>query len=179
VLRSLTGTPTVLAVSHGQAYVGLETPPATTSLVVASIATPSDPSRTLWSESAQQTSTAQGFPGVQRQLDATSAVFGHLEIGAGGDYIALTTRAQFYGAAVWDVGFPDMTVDTEELRVFAAASGGIVQRYRSWCAGTVKLDPNSNEISDWGCAVTPGQTAAVTGDLEHHIDSMTFLFGKK
>jgi len=169
------GKPTALAVSNGKAYIGLETPPATTSLVVASLT--SDEPRTLWSESAQQVLNATSFAGVQRQLDATSAVFAHLEVGAGGDYVALTTSAHFHGAAVAAASFPDMTIDTEELRVFDASTGGIVQRYRSWCDGVVLL--GGKDIQDWVCASTAGQTEAADPALEHHIGSMTFTFGKK
>jgi hypothetical protein len=169
------GRPTALAVSNGKAYIGLETAPATTSLVVASLT--NDEPRTLWSESAQQVLNATDFHGVQRQLDATSAVFGHLEIGAGGDYVALTTSAHFHGAAVGAAGFPDMTIDTDELRVFDASTGGIVQRYRSWCDGVVLF--GTKDIPDWVCASTAGQTEAADPALEHHISSMTFTFGKK
>ncbi|MEO7735124.1 MAG: hypothetical protein ABIY55_29480, partial [Kofleriaceae bacterium] len=102
------GKPTALAVSNGQAYVGIETAPATTTLIVAS-ADSKDLPRTLWSESAQQVLEAPDFPGVLRQLDATSASFEHLEVGAGGDYVALTTSAHFHGDAVTEANFPDMT----------------------------------------------------------------------
>ena len=179
-LRSLPGPgtarPTALAVSNGQAYVGLETLPATTSLLVAAVAT-SDAPRTLWTETAQQVLDVSLLPEVQRQLDATSVVVDHLEVGAGGDYVAITTSAHFHGARLSAVSFPDMTIDTEELRVFDAATGGVVQRYRSWCDGLVLL--TSGDIRDWECAPTVGQTAASDPMYEHHIDSMTFLFGKK
>jgi hypothetical protein len=163
-------------VSNGQAYVGLETAPATTTLIVAAVAS-SDVPRTLWSERAQQVLEAPDHPGVQRQLDADAAVFQHLEIGAGGDYVALTTSAHFHGDPVEAANFPDMTIDTEELRVFDAASGGIVQRYRSWCDGVLEIAPS--DIDTWGCASTAGQTEAADETLEHHIQSMTFQFGKK
>jgi hypothetical protein len=180
VLRGLglagIGRPTALAVSNGQAYVGIETAPATTSLIVASAGS-SDLPRTLWSESAQQVLEAPGFPGVLRQLDASAAVFQHLEVGAGGDYVALTTSAHFHGDPVVEANFPDMTIDTEELRVFDAASGGVVQRYRSWCDGVLLIA--TGDIDDWRCASTAGQTEAADSALEHHIQSMTFQFGKK
>lgn len=178
MLRSLTGPgrPTALAVSNGQAYVGVENQPATTALLVASIAT-SDAPRTLWNEAAQQVLKATDFRGVQRQLDASSVVFDHLEIGAGGDYIALSTSAHFHGNAIPSANFPDMTIDAEELRVFDAATGGTVQRYRSWCDGVVLV--GQFDINNWDCASTAGQTAAAAAMYEHHIDSMTFLFGKK
>lgn len=168
--------PTALAVSNGQAYIGLETQPAATSLVVAALAG-TDPPRTLWAEAAQQVLDVTDLPEVRRQLDATSVVFDKLEVGAGGDYVALTTRAHFHGAALAEVQFPDMTIDAEELRIFDAATGGIVQRYRSWCDGVVLL--NSSDISGWECATTAGQAAAADATLEHHINSMTFLFGKR
>ncbi len=180
-LRSLaglgSGRPTALAVSNLQAYVGIETPPATTSLLVTSIAPTTEAPRTLWTESAQQVLKVRSLPDVQRQLDASSAVFGHLEVGAGGDYVALTTSAHFHGPRVPQAHFPEMTIDTEELRVFDAATGGTVQRYRSWCDGVLAL--GLDDISGWTCASTAGQTEAVADQYEHHISSMTFLFGKK
>jgi|GEM_PF-3694553 len=179
-LRSLglagIGKPTALAVSNSQAYVGIETAPATTTLIVASVGS-TDVPRTLWSESAQQVLEAPDFPGVLRQLDATSAVFQHLEIGAGGDYVALTTSAHFHGNAVAAANFPEMTIDTEELRVFDAASGGVVQRYRSWCDGDLLI--STGDIDTWQCASTAGQTEPADSALEHHILSMTFQYGKK
>jgi len=175
-LRTIAGRPTALAVSNGQAYVGLESQPATTSLVVASLTTADDP-RMLWSETAQQVVDVVALPEVRRQLGATSVVFDHLEVGAGGDYVGLTTSAHFHGDSLPAVSFPDMTIDTEELRVFDASTGGVVQRYRSWCDGVIVFV--SGDISDWECAAMAGQTAAVTADYEHHINSMTFLFGKK
>jgi hypothetical protein len=171
-----TGRPTALAVSNGQAYLGLETAPATTSLLAASLTT-TDAPRMLWTEAAQQVLDVGVLPEVRRQLDASSAVFAHLEVGAGGDYVALTTSAHFHGSELVEVSFPDMTIDTEELRVFDAATGGIVQRYRSWCDGLILINPG--DIRGWECASTAGQTAATTAVYEHHLNSMTFLFGKK
>lgn len=176
-VRMLPGTDraTALAVSNGQAYIGLERQPATTSLMVASL--DRGDVRTLWTEAAQQVLDVVRLPEVRRQLEATSVGIDHLEVGAGGDYVALSTKAHFHGDALPEVSFPEMTIDAEELRVFDAATGGIVQRYRSWCDGFLLVDPG--DISGWECASTPGQTQAM-GDLyEHHIDSMTFLFGKK
>jgi hypothetical protein len=189
-----TQRPTALAVSNGQAYIGLETQPtaqslATTSLQVATLpmtqAMPmpmplptTDVTRTLWTEAAEQVLDVVSLPEVRRQLEASSVVFNHLEIGAGGDYIALTTSAHFHGAELVQVGFPEMTIDTEELRVFDAATGGIVQRYRSWCAGVLRIDP-LNDIRGWECASTAGQTEAAGDMFEHHLNSMTFQFGKK
>ena len=184
VLPALAGTPsdkpTALAVSNGQAYVGIESPPATTSLLVVSTTVSMDREvdqpRTLWSESAHQIARATDLVGVQRQLDATSASIDHIEIGAGGDYVALTTTAHFEGAPIVAANFPGMTIDTEELHVFDASSGGVVQRYRSWCAGILDFTPG--DIENWSCASAEGQTAAAR-DFDHHINSMTFLFGKK
>jgi hypothetical protein len=170
------GRATALAVSNGQAYIGIENQPATTSLVVASIAA-GDPSRVLWTETAQQVVEAVDFPGVQRQLASASVVFDHLEVGAGGDYVAITTSGHFHGDAVPDANFPDITMDSEELRVFDASTGGIVQRYRSWCQGAILYVPGV-DIFPWKCALGPGLTAAQS-TYDHHINSMTFQFGKK
>jgi hypothetical protein len=168
--------PTALAVSNGQAYIGIETQPATTSLQVASLTT-TDPPRTLWAEAAQQVLDVVSLPEVRRQLDASSVVVNHLEVGAGGDYVALTTSAHFNGVELPDVGFPAMMIDAEELRVFDAATGGIVQRYRSWCAGVLQI--GAGDIRGWECASTAGQSAAADDMFEHHLNSMTFVFGKK
>ena len=177
------GKPTALAVSNGQAYIGVEIPsagaamPATTSLRVTSIEGASDAIRTLWTEAAQQVLDVSDFPDVRRQLNAGSAVVGQLEIGAGGDYIALTTTAHFDGAAIPVLGIPRMSIDTEELRVFAAATGGVIQRYRSWCDGILFVAPG--DIGDWECAAAAGQSAPAGRAYAHHIGSMTFQFGKK
>jgi hypothetical protein len=175
------GKATALAVSNGQAYVGIESPPATTSLLVVSttvsVDREIDQPRTLWSEGAFQIVRATDFAGVQRQLDATSAAIDHIEIGAGGDYVALTTSAHFEGNPILPANFPGMTIDTEELHVFDASSGGVVQRYRSWCAGILR-NFTPGDIENWSCAAPEGQTAAAR-DFDHHINSMTFLFGKK
>lgn len=175
-LRTIVGKPTALAVSNGQAYVGLEGQPDTTSLVVASL-TSADPPRVLWSEGAAQVLEVIDLPEVQRKLDSTSVVISHLEVGAGGDYVALTTNAHFFAPALIQVRFPEMTIDSEELRVFDAATGGTVQRYRSWCDGFLTID--TGDIEDWACATTPGQATAATAELEHHIQSLAFQFGKK
>jgi hypothetical protein len=174
------GRPSAIAVSNDLAYVGIESPPATASLMRVSIAAAphaSDEPSALWSEAAQQVVRASDFRGVQRQLDATSAMIGHLEIGAGGDYIAITTSAHFHGDPVIAANFPEMTIDTEELRVFDASTGGLVQRYRSWCLGVLKITAPA-DIDNWACASTAGQTEAAK-TFDHHIGSMTFLFGKK
>jgi hypothetical protein len=185
MLPAIAGTtsarPTALAVSNGQAYVGIESAPATTSLLVVSTTPPTDREvddpRTLWSEAARQIVRATEFTGVQRQLDASSAVIDHIEIGAGGDYVALTTNAHFNGEPIAAANFPGMVIDTEELHVFDASSGGVVQRYRSWCAGVLQ-NFTFGDIESWACAAAEGQTAAAR-DFDHHINSMTFQFGKK
>lgn len=177
------GKPTALAVSNGQAYIGVETPPAsssapaTTSLLVAAIANAGDP-RTLWTEGAQQVLDVVNLTEVRRQLDASSVTFSQLEVGAGGDYVALTTSAHFHGGEIAAAGFPDMVIDTEELRVFGVATAGVVQRYRSWCDGVV-TPASSFDFTNWECSATTGQSAPASDALEHHIGSMTFLFGKK
>lgn len=174
-LGSANAEATAVAVSNGQAFVGLEDPPATTALAVASLAT-MDPPRVLWSETAQQVVQAVGLTGVQRLLDASAVSLDHLELGAGGDYVALSTSAHFHGDPVIEANFPDITMDTEELRVFDAATGGAVQRYRSWCEGVIVSV--SGDIRDWQCAAIPGQTTPASG-MDHHIASLSFLYGKK
>jgi hypothetical protein len=176
-----TGQPTALAVSGGQAYIGVEiaaagATPASTSLLVASIAS-NDAPRALWSEAAQQVIQVSGLPEVQRLLGASSSVFNHLEVGAGGDYVALTTSAHFHGVEIAEAGFPDTTMDTEELRVFAATTGGVVQRYRSWCSGSFL--PQGGDFTQWQCAAVAGQTVPAATMFAHHISSMTFMFGRK
>jgi hypothetical protein len=189
LVRALTGPgvpvgrPTALAVSNGQAFVGVETvvttPPASSSLLVASI-TGADPPRTLWSEAAQQVMQVDGTPEIQRLLSASSIAFNQLEVGAGGDYVALTTTAQFHGAEIANAGFPDTTITSDELRVFGAATGGAVQRYRSWCHGvTIMMSPDGNDFPKWKCAAAAAQSVPADVPFEHHIGSMTFLFGKK
>lgn len=181
IADTTSGKPTALAVSNGQAYIGIESAPATTSLLVVSTTAPTDREvdepRTLWSEAARQIVRATEFPGVQRQIDATSALIDHIEIGAGGDYVALTTNAHFKGDPIPAANFPGMVIDTEELHVFDASSGGVVQRYRSWCAGVLQSF-SLGDIESWACAAAEGQTAAAR-DFDHHINSMTFQFGKK
>jgi hypothetical protein len=173
---TMTSRATALAVSDGQAFVGVEAAPATTSLLVMAADTSDDDPRVLWTELAQQVLQATDFDGVQRQLDATSATVDHLEIGAGGRFAALTTSAQFDGKAVTKANFPDMNIETEELRVFDATSGAAVQRYRSWCDGVLGIA--QGDIDSWACASTTGQAAAADS-FDHRIASMTFLFGKK
>jgi hypothetical protein len=188
-LRTLTGPgvpagrPTALAVSDGQAFVGVETPtmtpPASSALLVVSLAGNDSP-HVLWSEAAQQVIQVDGTPEIQRLLSATSIVFNQLEVGAGGDYIALTTSAQFHGNEIDNAGFPDTTMNSDELRVFSAATGAAVQRYRSWCHGiTIPMSQFGNDFLKWKCAPAAGQSVPADVPFEHHIGSMSFLFGKK
>lgn len=175
-LRMLTGRPTALAVANDQAYVGLEAPPDGLSLVIAAMHA-SDAPRVLWTEQEQQVVRLLDFATVQRQLPATAAAITHLEIGAGGDFVALSTRSRFEGPAIRNLLFPRMNITTEELRVFDAASGGNVQRYRSACDGSITIAVG-DEFDNWDCATSPGQLAAAL-DHDHAIRSMTFQFGKK
>lgn len=177
-VRTGLGRPTALAVSNGQAWIGIErTGPVSLALEVTSVEATSGPLRTLWSEPQEQVLAATDFPGVERRLTAQSATFQHLEVGAGGDYVAAATTGTFHGDPVLAANFPRMDIQTEELRVFDAASGGNVQRYRSWCDGSYL--PFPGDIDDWRCAITTGQTAPGNIMREHRIQSMTFLFGKK
>jgi len=177
--RMMLGRATMLAVSGQQAWIGVEKPgkPAQVALVSASIAG-SDPPRTLYSVPAVQVVEAKLDPGVQRSMDADTAVFNQLEVGAGGDYVATTTSAHFAGSAIPDANFPEMEIVADELRIVDAASGAAVQRYRSWCDGTITIR-NLNEIQDWRCATETGQSAPSNPSLEHKLSSMTFTFGKK
>ena len=177
--RQQLGRATMLAVSGQQAWIGVEKPgrPAQLALVSASIAG-SDPPRTLYSVPVVQVVEAADYPGVQRSFDADTAVFNQLEVGAGGDYVATTTTAHFQGNAISASNFPQMEIVADELRVVDAASGAAVQRYRSWCDGTITLR-NINEIQNWGCATETGQSAPSNQNLEHKLGSMTFTFGKK
>jgi hypothetical protein len=172
------GKPTALAVSGAQAWIGVERSgtPAQVSLLSASV-TGSDPPRALFSEPATQVVDATRYPGVQRQLDASTAVFNQLEVGAGGDYVALTLASKYHGDAVFAANFPEMDIEAEELRVLDASSGAAIERYRSWCDGVLLI--SSGDIPDWGCATQAGQSAPTNQMYEHKISSMTFMFGKK
>lgn len=181
-VRADLGKPTALAVSNGQAWIGIERAPmapvpATLTLVVTSVESMSG-MRTLWSEPQDQILGATAFAGVERRLPAQAATFQQLEIGAGGDYVAAATSGAFFGARVAQANFPEMDIETRELRVFDAGSGGVIQRYRSWCDGVYTI-VSLNEIQDWRCATTTGQRAPASPDREHRLSSMTFLFGKK
>ena len=177
--RMQLGRATMLAVSGQQAWIGVEKPgrPAQVALVSASIGG-SDPPRTLYSVPAVQVVEAIDDPGVQRSMDADTAVFNQLEVGAGGDYVATTTSAHYAGAAIPDANFPQMEIVADELRIVDAASGAAVQRYRSWCDGTITIR-SINEITNWRCATETGQSAPSSPSLEHKLSSMTFTFGKK
>jgi hypothetical protein len=120
---------------------------------------------------------ATRYPGVQRQLDAQTAVFNHLEVGAGGDYVAVTLASTFHGDAVFAANFPQMDIEAEEMRVLDTSSAAAVERYRSWCDGALLISPG--DIEDWACATASGQSAPTNPNYEHKISSMTFLFGKK
>lgn len=176
--RTNLGKPTALAVSGAQAWIGVEKSgtPAQVTLLSASV-TGSDPPRALFSEPATQVVNATRYPGVQRELDASTAVFNQLEVGAGGDYVAVTLASQYHGDAVFAANFPQMDVEAEELRVLDASSGAAVERYRSWCDGVLLIQ--AGDIPDWACATQSGESAPTNTMYEHKISSMTFLFGKK
>ncbi len=181
-LRTNLGKPTALAVSDGQAFVGVETPGMPAQVALMSMATAqgaTDMPRTLWSEPAQQVleATDSGDQGVQRELDSDSAVFDQLEVGAGGDYVAATITAHYTGPEVVDANFPAMDIDADELLVTDAATGAFAQRYRSWCDGVLTI--GEFDIPDWACATSESETAPSNTDLEHRIESMTFIFGEK
>ncbi len=179
MLRDGLGKPTALAVSNGHAYIGVEkaAAPFGLSLVVASL-TATDAPHTLWTEPSQQVATATDYPGVQREMSATAASFDHLEVGAGDDYVAMTSSAHFFAKRESALTFPELDLDTEELRVFDTSSGAVLQRYRSWCDGEIKI-MGFSDVMNWACATTTGQSAPSNPAAEHHLGSMTFLFGKK
>ncbi len=182
-VRTDLGKPTALAVSNGQAWFGIERAatamaPATLVLEVAPVEATSGMPRTLWVEPQEQILGATFFPGVERRLSGQSATFQQLEIGAGGEYVAAASAGRFFGARVSAANFPQMDLETRELRVFDAATGGIVQRYRTWCDGVFTVG-SFNDIDDWSCATTTGQGAPDDPMREHRLSSMTFLFGKK
>ncbi len=181
MLRTTLGKPTALAVSNGVAWIGIERAsttlvPAGTALLSASLVGSESP-RVLFDEKATQVVEATQYRGVQRALDANSVNVMHLEVGAGGDYVAVTLAAKYTGPAVIDANFPRMEIESQELRVIASSTGALVQRYRSWCAGTLFI--TTGDIERWACATSPGQMAPTDFDFEHRISSMTFQFGKK
>jgi len=180
VIRNGLGKTTALAAANGQAWIGVETggTPAQIQVIATSLnaSETSDPVRTIFSAGQQQVVEAQGFPGVQRALDAQTASINHLEVGAGGDYVAFSIAATYHANRVDAANFPQMDIETEELDILDAATAGAVQRYRSWCDGSILFQ--QTDITDWGCATAPGQTAPGPSE-DHRIGSMTFLFGKK
>jgi hypothetical protein len=179
MIRGGLGKPTALAVSNGRTFIGIEKPgtPAGSALISTTLNS-GDAPRTLFDETGRQVVEATQYPGVQRSLPASSVTFTALEVGAGGDYVAITTAAKYAGNAIPDANFPKMEIDTQELRVFDASTGAAVQRYRSWCDGILYI-ASIYDIPDWGCSTSPGQTAPTQAIFEHQISSMTFQFGKK
>jgi hypothetical protein len=180
MLRTALGKPTALAVSNGQAWIGVErastsTAPAGVALVSAALVG-IDPVRTLFDEPATQVVEATEFPGVQRKLDSQVVNFMQLEVGAGGDYVATTLAAKYAGDAIIDANFPRMEIESQELRVIDTATGASVQRYRSWCDGVLYI--TLGDIEAWYCATAPGQLAPDKFTYEHRISSMTFQYGK-
>jgi hypothetical protein len=131
----------------------------------------------LFDEPGRQVVEASQYPGVQRSLPASSVTFTGLEVGAGGDYVAVTTAAKYAGNAIIEANFPMMEIDTQELRVFDASTGAVVQRYRSWCDGIIYY--TFGDIPEWECSTSPGQTAPTNPIFEHQISSLSFQFGKK
>ena len=91
-----------------------------------------EPPRMLWTDRIQQALRVIAMPEIQRVLDAGVVNLDRLELGAGGAYVALTSFAHFHGAEVAASGFPDMVVDTEELRGSTPAPG---PRSRAIAAG--------------------------------------------
>jgi hypothetical protein len=176
VLRSSLGKPAALAVARGQAWIGIERMAGMSLVSVNLVGT--DPPRTLLDEDTSLVVEVDDEPGVQRRLDAKSVTFKHLEIGAGGDYIAATVTATYEGARVFDA-FPRMEWESEDLRVLDTSTGATVQNYRSWCDGVMYIQDPIFDIYPWHCAKAAGQSAPDDIDLEHRINSMTFQFGKK
>ncbi|HEY4244871.1 MAG TPA: hypothetical protein VGM88_33885 [Kofleriaceae bacterium] len=170
---------TALAVSNGLAFFGLEMHGSSVSvgLGAVNIATKGD-QRTLWNEESAQVVDTQDNHDVQRLLPAQYQTIEGIEVGAGDDYIALTTIAHFDQPSVFEANFPAMTIDTEELRVFEAATGSSVQRFLAYCEGIIDGTGNPDAIEDWECATSPGQIEAPAGK-DHTITSLAFLFGKK
>lgn len=178
MIRSGLGKAAAVAVSNGTAYIGIEKPgnPAGLALVSAALVG-NDPPRTMFDEPGRQVVRATKYPGVQRELAAQTMAFSALEVGAGGDYVAATLAATYAGDAIVDANFPKMQIESQELRVIDASTAANVQRYRSWCDGTILY--TFGDIAEWACATSPGQTAPTNPNYEHRINSMTFQFGKK
>jgi len=112
----------------------------------------------LWSEPAEQGVDLVDEPEVQRKLSATGTTIDHLELGAGGDYVALTTSAHFQGADLPrpNVGSPRWRSTPRSCACSMPPTGGSVQRYRSWCDG-VHRGPLGDITNDWECAAVAGR----------------------
>jgi hypothetical protein len=175
--RTGLGTPTALAVSNGQAWVGLE---KTGGITVQSMPVDTtDMPRTLFDEAASQVVESRGYPGLLRRLDAVSASFVNLEIGAGGDYVAWALAATYHGDAYPDAYIPQIDIDTQELRMIDTSTGALILNYRSVCEGTFTPTDPFFDIQDWACSLSPGQLEASDSQYDHRINGMTFQFGKK
>lgn len=176
MLRTSLGKPAALAVANGQAWIGIERLAGMSLVSVNLVGT--DPPRTLLDEDTSLVVEVDDEPGVQRKLDAMTVTFKHLEVGAGGDYIAATVAATYEGARVFDA-FPRMEWESEDLRVLETSTGATVQNYRSWCDGVMYIQDPVFDIYPWHCAKAAGQSAPDDINLEHRINSMSFQFGKK
>jgi hypothetical protein len=175
-LRGQLGKPTALAVSNEQAWIGVEK--ASGVAVVGTALVGNDPLRTLFDEPATQVVEASDYPGVLRRLDAQSVTFVGLEVGAGGDYVAWAIAAKYFGGAIPDVFFPEISIETQELRVLDVSTNAFVQNYRSSCEGTFR-NTTGFDVVPWSCALSPGQIESSKLEYDHTINSMTFQFGKK
>lgn len=175
-LRPNLGALGALAVSNGTAWVGLE---KTVGVVaVQGIPLAGGDLRTVFEEASSQVVEAFDYPGVLRRLDAEALQFLHLEVGAGGDYLAWTLDAKYHGDPVPEAGMPEMFMQTQELRVIDTSTRAVVQNYRATCEGSFR--PTSfTDILDWVCSVSPGQVEASKAEYDHRINSMSFQFGKK
>jgi len=175
-IRGTLGKPAAVAVSNGQAFIGVEKTAGVSVITVP--LTAADMPRTLFDETATQIVEATMYPGVLRRLDAQALRFIELEVGAGGDYVAWAISAKYHGDAIQDAFFPEIDVETNELRVVDVSTGAVVQNYRSTCEGTFRpTDPF--DIVPWFCSLSPGQVEASAAQYDHRINSMTFQFGKK
>jgi hypothetical protein len=174
-LRTGLGKPGALAVSNDRAWVGIEKPNGVS--VRSYLLVGSDDPRTVFDDMATQVVEAADYNGVLRRLDAQLLQFQHLEVGAGGDYVAWSLAATYHGDAIPDVFFPKMDMQTQELRVLDVATGAIIQNYRGTCEGTILA--GGFDIDRWVCSLSPGQVEGSRAEFDHRIHSMTFQFGKK
>jgi len=176
---SPTGKPTMLAVSGGQAYVGWRRRLP---------ARPRPRPRRCWSRRSPQRRAARavergraaGDPGDQRprgRAPAQRELGGGqpLEVGAGGDYVALTTSAHFHGAEIVGAGFPTPRWTS---RSCACSRRPAAARSSATAAGATARS-RSTRYSTTGAAPRWQESTPATADLNHHIASMTFLFGKQ